>query len=119
MADMHSMLKLIENTLLEMNNLLKESLREHMPLYSQVVAHGTKEHQSRDINPKERILSSKPRHVSQVQQKIDDLKRRNSLSSPICFKCEGNGHYTSTCHNAILCFVCNEFGHKSHHCKTY
>jgi hypothetical protein len=72
--------------------------------------------------PSKKVPKSKPLNTNRsnlVQQKIDDLRRRSSLSSPVCFKCGDSSHLAGACRNGTLYFICNSFGHKSFHCKQY
>jgi hypothetical protein len=108
-----SALHSLEKSLLEMRGVIREVITCVKPSYSHVAAR---------VSPKSSDSSLKVSiHTFEnpVQAKIDALGSRSSSSSPQCFKYGEAGYFASVCRNAMLCFACNSFGHKSFHCKQY
>ncbi|KAF3342090.1 Zinc knuckle [Carex littledalei] len=56
--------------------------------------------------------------ASYVRSKLASLRAASSPSSPICLRCGDRGHLASQCRNAVLCFLCNRFGHRARWCKA-
>lgn len=69
-------------------------------------------HETKPITPVES-------RATLIHQRVQDIRTRSIPNNPICLKCGSTGHVIQQCHNAQLCFVCNNFGHKGKFCTVY
>lgn len=50
-----------------------------------------------------------------VCTRLETLRASSSPSTPVCFKCADKGHIVVDCWNFVLCFICNQLGHRARH----
>lgn len=49
---------------------------------------------------------------------LETLRSSSFPSTPVCFKCADKGYTVIDCRNVVLCFICNQLGHRARHCHA-